>query len=1156
MKNLNKLFLVLLTVLFTSGVIFAQNAQKCKGVAKDVQSQTITKSEAFSQVTRATNTEIDFEDEVEFTFDFDPWTTADVDGLATYGFTGIDFPHSYEAMAYIVFNPLGTTPPMTDDPEIQPHSGEQFGACMASVPSGSAGNDDWFISPQLTLEDGAAFTFWAKSYTAQYGLEKFNVAVSTTTNDPDDFTVISGGTPVAAPVAWTEYSYDLSAYAGEDVYIAIQCVSFDAFVFMIDDLVVTGAIGPQTVLYEDDFESYTTGGYIAEQNPEWWDTWSGTVGGGEDGMISEDVAMSGSKSVLVDETGGATDLLMLLGDKVSGAFDVNFYMYIPDGYCGYYNFQHMEAPGVEWAFEMYFHTDRSCKFLIAGETLEDYTYSHDTWIYFEHKIDLDNDHAELYIDGVFYKDWQWSLQAQGAQGANQLGGIDFFAGGEGTDSPKYYFDDVKYIQTAFQTDPVITLDPISFEQTLDQGQTATQTLNIGNIGATDLDYELAIVYDLNSDRTPITPSVISSNNHILGLSCSADPTGNSQSPATTDDEVTLNYDGDNSSAIGWTVAPTDAEVAAMFPTSMTGPHAGMQLTSVFVFINDLGENFKLKVYGMGTDIAPGSLLVEQDFSPAAASWHIIELDEPLTITGEDLWVGYSFTQQAEDLFVPGCDAGPNDPNGDWLKTGVGWGHLSSNPDLPYNWNIRANLTGEAITHWLTVDPATGMVVPSGSQDVDVNFDATGVEAGTHNADIVVFSNDPENSIAYIPVSFTVNTSGAEQTITIDPGFQFVSSNVDPENPDMMEVAAEIINDDLMYIRNSIGAMLRKIGPNWVNGIGDWIGTEGYLIKTSAMGEFTVAGTLIDPGTPISLIAGFQFVSYLPEAEMDALEAFATIIGDDLIYIRNSVGAMLRKIGPNWVNGIGNCFPTEGYLIKMAADAELVYPTDGAPASVTSVEKGESYFNFEGGDPSAPLWTIYIGGADLTILDYDLEAGDEIAVFDGDLLVGVIILHQVCTVDNQFENFIVAFTELVSGPGYVVSNPFTFVAWDQSDGIESTGFGYEFTDPYGDAYVGDVFPEETAASPYSIATFTFTAVGIDENAINVAIYPNPVTDILNINSNSKVSSVRVLNYLGQTIDNIDVTGMEVTINTSTYDTGIYFIQIETEKGISTQKIIIE
>ncbi|MCD4679269.1 MAG: hypothetical protein K8S00_02660, partial [Bacteroidales bacterium] len=122
------------------------------------------------------------------------------------------------------------------------------------------------------------------------------------------------------------------------------------FLVLLTVLFTSGVSFGQTLPYEDDFESYTTGGYIAEQNPEWWTTWSGTTGGGEDGMISEDVAMSGSKSVLIDEVGGATDLLWLLGDKVSGAFDVSFYMYVPTGYCGYYNFQHMEAPGVEWAF--------------------------------------------------------------------------------------------------------------------------------------------------------------------------------------------------------------------------------------------------------------------------------------------------------------------------------------------------------------------------------------------------------------------------------------------------------------------------------------------------------------------------------------------------------------------------------------------------------------------------------------------------------------------------------------------------------------------------------------------------------------------------------------------------------------------------------------
>ena len=54
-------------------------------------------------------------------------------------------------------------------------------------------------------------------------------------------------------------------------------------------------------------------------------------------------------------------------------------------------------------------------------------------------------------------------------------------------------------------------------------------------------------------------------------------------------------------------------------------------------------------------------------------------------------------------------------------------------------------------------------------------------------------------------------------------------------------------------------------------------------------------------------------------------AFGSIIGDDLDYIRNSQGEVLRKIGPNWVNGIGDCNPGEGYLFKMFAAGEIVYP---------------------------------------------------------------------------------------------------------------------------------------------------------------------------------------------------------------------------------------
>ncbi len=78
-------------------------------------------------------------------------------------------------------------------------------------------------------------------YTAQYGLERFKVGVSTNTQiNPDNFQIVSGTSYVQAPITWTEYIYDLSSYDNQNVYIGIQCVSNDAFIFfIIDDVAFT-----------------------------------------------------------------------------------------------------------------------------------------------------------------------------------------------------------------------------------------------------------------------------------------------------------------------------------------------------------------------------------------------------------------------------------------------------------------------------------------------------------------------------------------------------------------------------------------------------------------------------------------------------------------------------------------------------------------------------------------------------------------------------------------------------------------------------------------------------------------------------------------------------------------------------------------------------
>ena len=375
---------------------------------------------------------IDFEDEVDWTFDFTPWIAVDADGLTTYTMTGITWPHGGEPQAFIVFNTATTDPPTLDDPELQPYEGDKFGACLAAVPDGALGNDDWFISDMVSLGadgKGASFNFWAKTYTDQYGLERFNVGVSTTGTAPADFTIISGATYIEAPMAWTEYNYDLSAYAGMDVYVAIQCVSYDAFIFMIDNLVIDpGAAGGDC----ENFDALTTGLGVADQLGGLWTTWSG--GPADDAMVTDVQSNSPDNSFVVDA--GAIDLIRTFGDDPisAGMWMYSHYMYVPTGFSGYFNVQTDPTPGIGWNLEVFFDDDGTGYF--AGQSTETYVYDMDTWFMVEIMYDLDQGIGRVYFDGALIVEFV---------NAMTIGGIDYFGADTGGD-PGAYYDDVCFAE--------------------------------------------------------------------------------------------------------------------------------------------------------------------------------------------------------------------------------------------------------------------------------------------------------------------------------------------------------------------------------------------------------------------------------------------------------------------------------------------------------------------------------------------------------------------------------------------------------------------------------------------------------------------------------------------------------------------------------------
>lgn len=192
-----------------------------------------------------------FEPYDDFDLSFGGYTFIDGDGGVTYGIQDVTFPNSAYSGSYIIFNPTQTTPAMTAS--WAAHSGQKYAACFAAL-TASAPNNDWIITPKVKIASGEQLKFWAKSITDQYGLERFKVGISTTGTLATDFTIISTGSYVEAPITWTEYTYDLASYIGQEIYIGINCVSNDAFCFQLDDLSISGGPSDSPVKFSYNFE--------------------------------------------------------------------------------------------------------------------------------------------------------------------------------------------------------------------------------------------------------------------------------------------------------------------------------------------------------------------------------------------------------------------------------------------------------------------------------------------------------------------------------------------------------------------------------------------------------------------------------------------------------------------------------------------------------------------------------------------------------------------------------------------------------------------------------------------------------------------------------------------------------------------------------------
>jgi hypothetical protein len=88
--------------------------------------------------------------------------------------------------------------------------------------------------------------------------------------------------------------------------------------------------------------------------------------------------------------------------------------------------------------------------------------------------------------------------------------------------------------------------------------------------------------------------------------------------------------------------------------------------------------------------------------------------------------------------------------------------------------------------------------------------------------------------------------------------------------------------------------------------------------------------------------------------------------------------------------------------------------------------------------------------------------------------------------------------------------------------------------------------------------TQVTVGIKEPSCfnhGLTIYPNPATNVIIISS-EQAAAIEITNIQGQLVKTISATGNKTNIDVSALPSGVYAVEVKTEKGVEVKKFIKE
>ena len=156
------------------------------------------------------------------------------------------------------------------------------------------------------------------------------------------------------------------------------------------------------------------------------------------------------------------------------------------------------------------------------------------------------------------------------------------------------------------------------------------------------------------------------------------------------------------------------------------------------------------------------------------------------------------------------------------------------------------------------------------------------------------SNEQLGSV-FTPYELII-TSSVDLSIDLIAGYNWISFNVDVEDASLGNLLGSVADDAIFIASQSSGTATNYGAYGWYGSLAELSNTQMYLLEMANAATLTITGMPADvANTPIGLIAGYNWIGYLPQNPGDLGTAMASV-SDAAIFMASQASGTATNYG--------------------------------------------------------------------------------------------------------------------------------------------------------------------------------------------------------------------------------------------------------------------